>query len=69
MLCSIKNKNSCSQEIRYLTSCEQLNNIIRVFYNIGDKSYLPCSFAQLSFNETVRLNTNFSGVESKSTLK
>jgi hypothetical protein len=31
--------------------------------------YLPCSFAQLSFSEAVRLNTNFSEVESKSTLK
>lgn len=34
-----------------------------------DVNYFPCSFAQLSFSEAVRLNTSLSGVESGSTLK
>ena len=32
-------------------------------------NYRCCSFAQLSFNDTVLLKINFSGVESGSTLK
>ena len=36
--------------------------------DLGDR-YLNCSFAQLSFSETVRLKINFSALESGSKLK